>query len=408
MVSKDISLLIKYLDDFFVHFLLLKKCDVFYIGRKDNIDLIFNSIPREYIGNIHATFLDNSKYSVKFNPFVNEGIARPFLVFDEQGLEFLKKNNISPNYLSAHYLTSDNGFNFFDYEIGHLPLLHERYNKLLASKDMHSAIVGSSYTLNGFPETLLRSSANLSISGGDLSLSYSFIKNILKKTKIRNFIVSMGYFDMFYELSLSLAHVNRSKFYVARYFCDTNDIEYEFSKTRNKTILEPIREYIDSIYASQNAFHSIDYVSKIINDRMDYAQHYSELMKERDVSVDFCYSSKQILERTISLSKNYERKGSFEYNKEMIKKLVELVKSENASLYFIVPPFLPLFNELYKKEIKHAALEYVRSFIDDNIHIVDLSEDDCFSPEDFHDADHLNFNGAKKVCAVLKGMGIPL
>lgn len=213
---------------------------------------------------------------------------------------------------------------------------------------------------------------------------------------------------MFYELSLSLAPVNRSKFYVARYFCENNDIEYEYSKTRNKTILDPMREYIDSIYSAQNAFNSLDYVSKIINDRVEYAQHYSELMKQRDESVDFCYSNKQILERTASLSRNYERKGSFEYNKELLKKLVELAKSEKATLNFIVPPFLPLFNELYKKEIKHEALEYVRSFIGDNINVVDLSENDNFSPEDFHDADHLNFNGAKKVFAILKGMGISL
>lgn len=91
MEHKDIPLFIKHLDDFFVHFLLLKKCDVFYIGKKDNIDLIYHSIPKEYIGNTHATFLDGSKASAKFDPFIDKGIDRPYLVFDDQGLEFLKK-----------------------------------------------------------------------------------------------------------------------------------------------------------------------------------------------------------------------------------------------------------------------------------------------------------------------------
>lgn len=413
----DVDNLISHLNSFFIGYVSMLPCHVIFVGRDwDSYRLSATFLPSnmEKITAFEIN-LDSEPESISLN--FDDDKFLPIVVTDSMGFNFIKQNNLEfPGALTTLQFLEKNTTHV-GMDIGFIPLLNSRYEKLISEPDVKSVILGSSYAYQGFPEELLDKSVNLSIFSGDFTLSYSLIKKIIETTSIKNFTICTGFYDAFFELSMGLAPT----FPVARFFCKNQKIEYNFRKKKEHLngelkkpyITGPLDLFIQHIYEKDNylQFSNDEELSPLNSLLLDESmvKRSVDFINDRNYRTDFSYSSNDILNRVSELSVNYKRKHSFENNKEIISSLISLIKETNSRLNFIVMPFTDFYVENFDKNLKNETLEYIESITDGNhVFMTDLSTHKAFTPEDYYDADHLNFNGAKKLCNIVKQLGFDI
>ena len=417
VTPEDVDNLISSLDNFFVNFLLMQSCHVYFVGKSwDTYRLNVLFLPPN-MGKITLFEIDadTDPASIKINP--EDDSLIPVVITDHIGFNFIKNNNIKLPEALTTLLLPEKKSTHLDMDVGFIPLLNARYQKLNGEAEVKSVIIGSSYAYQGFPDALLDKAVNLSMFSGDFTWTYSLIKHITDTTSIRNFILCVGLYDAFYELSMGASPM----FPVARYFCKSQDIEYNYrnkNEALNQTpvtqhILGPLdllvqQTYKNHIYPQFSNDEELATLDRLLQDESAVKKSL-DFINGRSSRTDFTYSSSEILNRVSELSRNYQRKHSFENNKRVMSSLATLIKEKNATLNIIVMPFTEFYIENYEKNLKDETLAYLKSVTDDNnIFITDLNKLKTFAPEDFYDADHLNFNGAKKVCEMVKALGFDI
>ncbi|WP_039057584.1 hypothetical protein [Enterobacter sp. Bisph1] len=417
VTAEDVAKLIAHLNAFFIAHFLSHPCHVIFIGRdwaayQRTALFLPTNVEKTTVFEINQ---HTDPESVRVD--LEDDTTIPIVVTDYTGFNFIKKNNIEfPEALTALQFPERNN-DLYNEVIGFIPLLTERYEKALSQSDVKSVVVGSSYAWQGFPDELLEKSVNLSIFSGDITYSSSIIKNITETTSIKNFILCIGLYDVFYELSMRGVNT----FSAARFFCSINNIEYSFrrkegdiiSEANKQYILGPLDLFILQIYAQET--HQQYYGDEALSSINGLMQDETRLKKsvdfinQRTTCTNFTYSSTQILTRVSKLSKLYKRKNSFENNKQVLASLIALLKAKGCTLNIIVMPFTQFFIKNFESDLKNETLEFIESITDNTtVFMKDFSTHDAFGPEDFSDADHLNFNGANKLCSLAKQLGIAL
>ena len=209
-------------------------------------------------------------------------------------------------------------------------------------------------------------------------------------------------------------------FPVSRYFCKSHNIEYNFrskvekpkNETSNHTILGPLDLLVQQICKKKHPHYFNDEeLSRLNSLLLDEAivQESVDFINSRNNSTDFSYSSVDILKRVKALAKNCQRKHSFENNKNILSTLLSLINETDSNLHFIVMPFTQFYVDNFDKTLKDETLSYIKSITNGhNVFMTDLSTQKAFTPEDFYDSDHLNFNGAKKLCNLVKELGFDI
>ncbi|RDT55853.1 hypothetical protein DXF93_05020 [Escherichia coli] len=416
VTPEDVEKLISHLNSFFIYYLSTQSFHVVFVGenwssyQRNALYLPFNM---ERITSFDVS-LETDPECIRLD--LDDDTLVPILVTDYIGYSFLKKNNIQlPDILTFIQFPKKNT-NRFNTDIGYIPLLNSRYEKLINEPDIKSVILGSSYAYQGFPQQLLEKAVNLSIFSGDFTLAYSLIKKITEITNTRNFIICIGFYDVFYEFSMGEA----TTFPVSRYFCKSHNIEYNFrskvekpkSETSNHTILGPLDLLVQQICKKKHPHYFNDEELSSLNSLLlDEAivQQSVDFINTRNHSTDFSYSSVDILKRVKALAKNYQRKHSYENNKKILSSLLSLINETNSNLHFIVIPFTQFYVDNFDKTLKDETLSYIKSITNGhNVFMTDLSTHKAFTPEDFYDSDHLNFNGAKKLCNLVKELGFEI
>jgi hypothetical protein len=412
----DVANLISHLNAFFAYYFSTLPCHIVFIGRDWNSyqrNALFLPANMEKITVLEIN-LDTEPESIRVN--LDDNTTIPIVVTDAPGFNFIKINNIEfPAALTALQFPERNTSRF-DMYVGFIPLLNSRYEKLMSRPEVKSVILGSSYAYQGFPDKLLEKAINLSVYSGDLTLSYSLIKHITEKTNTKNFIVCVGLYDAFYELSLGAAPA----FPVIRYFCKKHNIEYNFRSKAGKLtnestkqyILGPLDLFVQHIYEKNHPQYFNDEELSNINSMLQdeaAVKKSVDFINNRSYSTDFTYSSASILSRVSDLSRHYPRKHSFENNKEVVASLISLIKETNSTLNFIVMPCPEFYIKNFDKNLKDETLAYIKSMTNDhNVFMADLSSHSAFTPDDFYDTDHLNFNGAKKLCDLVTQLGLDI
>ena len=399
ITPEEVTRLISHLNTFFISWFLTQPCHLIFIGRdwasyQRNALALPCNMEKTTVFEIN---LYTDPESVRIN--LQDDTTIPIVVTDYTGFNFIKKNNIQfPEALTALQFPERNT-NHYNTEIGFIPLLTSRYEKAISQSDTKSVIVGSSYAYQGFPDECLEKAVNLSIFAGDFTLSYSLIKNITGATSIKNFVLCMGLYDLFYELSLRRA----GTFSIARLFCSLNNVEYNFRQhgehainlSNEKSILGPLDNYIQQIYIQKahQQFYNDDELTRLnclLQDK-ETVKSAVDFINQRNTCTDFSYSSKEILTRVSQLSKVYTRKHSAENNKQVMASLIALLKAKGCTLNILVMPFTEFYVENFDNDLKNETLEYIKSITDDTtVFVTDLSSHQAFTPEDFYDADHLN------------------
>lgn len=224
--------------------------------------------------------------------------------------------------------------------------------------------------------------------------------------------MTLGYQDMFYELSMGKNGI----FHVMVEFCAQHNIDYKYSfrmySDKKIKITSRMENLLGDIFSINNVnlwFSEFSHVVTRCLDNQEMIRQGVESIDRRSHTTSFCYDSEKIASRVAGLSKLYKYKKSFEANKSLLEESIAFINKQGATLTFLVPPFLPFYNIHYHHELKTETLDYIKSLIDNKAtFLLDFSTDPDFTPEDFYDADHLNFTGAKKLCEKMQKIGIAL
>ena len=413
----DVDNLISHLNSFFIHYFSTLSCHVIFVGQ-DWHQYILNSVflpcKIEKVTSFEIK-LETGPETIQLN--LEDDNLIPIVVTDHIGFNFLKNNNIQfPDVLTALQFPEKNR-NRFSIDAGFIPLLNSRYEKLLNDPEVKTLILGSSYGYQGFPDKLLDKAVNLSLFSGDFTLSYSLIKKAVETTKIKNFIICIGLYDAFFELSMG----GSPTFPIARYFCKSQHIEYNYRKKEAGSINTDTRPYITGpldlliqyIYKQQHHpqfdhDEELSWLHDLLLDMPNLSKSV-DFINDRSYCTHFSYSSTEIHNRVVELSKNYQRKHSFENNKDVISSLLSLIEATNSTLTFIVMPFTEFYRQHYDQNLKNETLAFIKSVTNStNIFMTDLSAHQSFTPEDYYDADHLNFYGATKLCKIVRELGLEI
>lgn len=337
---------------------------------------------------------------------------RPFVVYDNEFRQLIKYKQfysaLGCYYLQHNAVSKD----LFDIcTIGHLDLLNLQYKKVISDLAIENVILGSSYSCHAFPESLLINSVNLSLPNGDFSFAYTLINDIAKKRKNTNYIMLVGYFNLFHEISKGRG----AAFPIANVFCEENNIEHIYNKNEEKKYpahliaLQNDELFLKASYYDDSRWNIL--IKQLKESRFDKKRMQSSINKIKDIgmSVDFNYSKSAIEQRAYDLSKNYNHQESYEINQQLVHSMLESIAGTDSKIYFVIPPFPSLFiKQLHQEMVIKTKTFFEHLQGNKNIAYYDFSSLDGFIPDDYIDTDHLNFNGAKKLKGKLKEIDINL
>lgn len=390
---------------FWISYVTATPLDFIYAGKRSNQHII-ESVLSEY--NIKCNghiYIDDEKDLANLDYQCLSQLNRPVLLCDNSGLSFFNKNHFI-GYLNIErfdhsIINGEHITNTIKTYYAMAEIINENYQTLQKDQgeNIRKVILGSSYAYYGIPDSLLCHSVNLSIASGDASYNHALIKHCYKKYGIKNYVVVLGYFELFHELSKGL----NGYFYLAKQFFKTNDIKYDY-RTRSNN------------FKRQNIFNSysnpMEYVLK------EFIPHFmaatsltsaqesftnSNGSKKKKIVNSFSYSDTQTTNETQYFSRFYNTDGVAEFNKSIFHQMAEFIKGINGNIFFVIQPFLPLFNERYHEKMQNETLEFFDEISDgESTFFIDLSSDKEFTPEDFFDAHHMNFKGAQKLYHKLK------
>ncbi|WP_223033813.1 hypothetical protein [Hanstruepera marina] len=114
------------------------------------------------------------------------------------------------------------------------------------------------------------------------------------------------------------------------------------------------------------------------------------------------------LERLSKLISRKHDDGSMDFSKniERINTMIQTCKTYNVKVLLVNMPVSQPYLSLLDQEEVAAISRISKAFDFDNEHVthVNLLYDNSFSRNDFHDADHLNVNGAKKCSTIINSV----
>ncbi|WP_312211691.1 hypothetical protein [Pseudescherichia sp.] len=390
---------------FWISYVTAAPLDFIYAGKRSS-EHIIESVLSEY--NIKCNGHIYTDDEVDLASLDHQGLSelnRPVLLCDNSGLSYFNKNHFI-GYLNIErfdhsIINSEHITNTIKNYYSMAEIINENYQTLRKDQgeNIRKVILGSSYAYYGVPDSLLCQSVNLSIASGDASYNHALIKHCHEKYGIKNYVVVLGYFELFHELSKGL----NGYFYLAKQFFKINNIKYDYRARSNKLKNE-------NIFTSYS--NPMEYVLK------EFIPHFmaaisltsaqekftnSNSSTNKKIINNFSYSDTQTTNETQYFSKFYNTDGVAEFNKIIFSKMTDFIREINGNIFFVIQPFLPLFNERYHKEMRDETLTFFDAISDgESTFFIDLSSDMDFTPEDFFDAHHMNFQGAQKLYHKLK------
>lgn len=108
-------------------------------------------------------------------------------------------------------------------------------------------------------------------------------------------------------------------------------------------------------------------------------------------------------QRAESHNKQILHETSFLENCEIMRDYIHLLHLYNILPAVVVTPFTASYNKYVDSRFKDVIKEMLES-IPEEVHYVDINENDLFDDKDFIDTDHLNRHGAMKVSYMLNEM----
>jgi hypothetical protein len=273
-----------------------------------------------------------------------------------------------------------------EYAIRHVPNDYSYKNEYLAkhAQNIEILVLGSSHSFFGInPEYFSRPAFNAAYVSQSLTYDeFIYEKYKDQMRKLKTIVLPISYFSLFTNLEESIEHW-RVKNYTIYYHCQYHtDLENstEFLSTTPTKLFTGIKKYLTGG----------SYISETTS---GFGIDYSNVPQS-----DLVATGASAAER--HTAKNFNLLGE---NIQILNKLIDLSSEKGVKVILYTPPARKQYidhldaNQLsaMKTAISHVLQDH------SNVEYYDLMRDDRFVDSDFHDADHLNGVGAKKLTEIL-------
>ncbi|WP_333501303.1 hypothetical protein [Kluyvera genomosp. 2] len=385
----------EYLSTFWQWMVQRRPWDFVYVGTRQNVALIEGILDKESLRCARVIYTDEGAAE---DLLAVSPLSRPVLLVDNQGERHVGSENglglINIEAAAACAGHLDGFLGVIRQHIDMVGILNNNLQKLNSHPQFNKAILGSSFAYYGMHDALLNNSVNLSIASGDATYNKTLVEHCITACNVRDFVIVTGFFELFHELSKGA----NSYFHLASCFFNENSIPYDYRRQSayKRFAFHYAREPIVDLL-------NIDIVAWAAKREIAGLRPHVSLKPEKKITTTSHYSQALARREADYFAQFYDREGVAEYNKLIIQQMVEQVSVAQGHIYFVIQPFTPQYNALFHKEMRQQTKAFLSAIADnESVFFIDMSEDRDFEPEDYSDAHHLNFRGARKLLRKLE------
>jgi hypothetical protein len=258
----------------------------------------------------------------------------------------------------------------------------------------NTVITGLSYGLDAFdPRYMSHPAVNLCMHSQDLYYDSLHIKRALSENPgIQNVVLTIGYYSMFYDLSLSSSKEKCYTIYNALF----NDVHNCNESIDDEGVigywLELHKDSVINYFGEQPEYYGKAIEREITNYPIYTRGGWHCLSKEERTN-----HAKGLPQKH---NRHFEHLKTYEENAFLLASLFNDLSQKGINIYVVIPPFSPEYNSLIRKEYKQSILSFLNS-CKEAIHYLDMNDLGIEGKEYFMDADHLNLRGAIEATRIL-------
>lgn len=282
---------------------------------------------------------------------------------------------------------------FFNSEYNYCYLDSMHY--LNKTKKPHTIITGISYALDGINPLLFKDyTLNFAMHSQDLYYDCKHIEKALSENgEIKNCIISLGYYSLYYDMSLASTKDGiQNRYYPL--FHDTHHYDGDVSNwiDYSKDEYREYRDFAHSFFENYPAYFGKAVIRENFSLEINSLGGWSNLSDEK---------RNEYAQFVSRHNHHIIHKETFRENVEILNNLVKLLAEKNINTYFVIMPFTEEYLREINPDYKKNLLEVLDN-IPYSIDFLDMNDLGLFEREDFLDLTHVNANGAKKVTYILE------
>lgn len=384
------------LSSFWRWFVCLHPLDFIFVGKPGNAVLIEDML-KETRTSCSKKYYTSKGERILDEILIDQSLRRPFLICDNSckalmsGDTFIGYVNIDAININAYH---NHIINTIRNHFCMPEILTSNLLRLEKSSETTKVILGSSFAYYGLHDSLLNDSVNMSIASGDFAFSWSVMQSTYQRYGVKHFVVMVGYFELFHELSKGL----NGYFYLAKDFCTANNINYNYRPRqwwyKDRNLFAVPDESANEI--SQPYLPSL--IAQLTLQEMKNATVNDPMVMPGKAITSGGYDENDVISETEIFGRLYDKLDNKNHNRDILNAMVDFVTSINGSVHFIIQPFTDLYNDNFHAKMKSETVESLQSIANGySSFFVDLSHDKDFNREDFSDAHHLNIDGSQKL-----------
>ncbi|OXS77032.1 hypothetical protein B1B04_01115 [Lysinibacillus sp. KCTC 33748] len=244
------------------------------------------------------------------------------------------------------------------------------------SQDIELIATGLSYVRDGLDLSILKKKAfNFGFSSQDLFSDYYILNSILKHNRVDNLkyiLLGVSYFSFSYDLSKSINSYLTPRYYGLTKTMRSYQVQDEYFKFRNIAEL------------------ALDYEQDVNKAQLKYQNNkYYEVISNKD---------KQEGKRTALRHSSKSYPLTIDENKAIFNQILKLCESHGVLPIVVVFPVTSYYFDFLTKGFEQKFLDLISEYQKEYKFLyLDYLKDTNFKDDDFWDATHLNFKGAKKL-----------
>lgn len=258
-----------------------------------------------------------------------------------------------------------------------------------------TVITGLSYGINGLESRIIGGNTlNLSMHSQDLYYDYLHIKHAVKNsTSISQCIITLGYYSLYYDLSLSSSKEKCISTYQPL-FSDMHHMKKKLEGNLSFQYSKEIRGFVHQFFEEDRAYYGKAILREYTNPLLLSRGGWMNLtLSERD-EIAFQLAEKH--------NKHLKYIETYKENVKILNDIFALLNENNIRIIVAILPFSKEYMSYINPCYKESIIQNLEESIYD-VEFIDMNEEDIFSESDMLDSDHLNLEGAIKASLIIRG-----
>ena len=276
-----------------------------------------------------------------------------------------------------------------NYDYCYLDAMHNQ----LINSSTEVIVTGSSHGLDAInTERMPVKAVNLSMHTQDLYFDLLNVKKAMQNNcKMKVCVATIGYYSLHYDLSRTSYNYRCYEVYKPL----LNDIHNAaFNDVGNRFVYPGYeeRDFYCSYFGNYKNYYGPAVLREHTNGEIRKKGGWANLSDEQRLII--------AKERAEKHNKHKKYIDTYKENCEVLCEYAKLCHENNIRFIIVVMPFSHEYLQYIDKAYKELILEQL-NMIPYEIEFADLNEADCYSSEDFVDADHCSDIGAEKATKLL-------